>query len=262
MICTRQAPRSFEVHDAFESAVEKRFFHQAGIEGKGHLAFPAYGNARLQRFPGVRTAHETVEALRISAMQGKHDRCRPDFPQFFRCHGKTSGIHPDFGIVADRIAYRLETLITHERVAAFNIEETDPRILQAPHDIDEPRDVCVMFTGVIFLRLLRDISSSLSGYSSCRNDTLSGESENMSRFRPIDRQTEYLLPPSIQEWLPESHLARYVVDVVEGLGLSALERAYAGRGSDASPPGDAAVAVDLRLCHGRALEPQDRACDI
>lgn len=55
-------------------------------------------------------------------------------------------------------------------------------------------------------------------------------------FHPIDRNTDYLLPPSIQEWLPEAHLARYVVDVVEGLDLSALERAYAGRGSDAYPP--------------------------
>lgn len=58
----------------------------------------------------------------------------------------------------------------------------------------------------------------------------------MSRFRPIDRQTEYLLPPSVQDWLPESHLARYVVDVVEGLDLADLEREYAGRGSDAYHP--------------------------
>ncbi len=58
----------------------------------------------------------------------------------------------------------------------------------------------------------------------------------MSRFRPIDRHTDYLLPPSVQDWLPESHLARYVVDVVEGLDLSELIRAYAGRGSDAYHP--------------------------
>jgi len=58
----------------------------------------------------------------------------------------------------------------------------------------------------------------------------------MSRFRPIDRETDYLLPPSVQDWLPESHLARYVVDIVEGLDLSALERAYAGRGSEAYHP--------------------------
>jgi len=58
----------------------------------------------------------------------------------------------------------------------------------------------------------------------------------MNRFRPIDRDTDYLLPPSVQDWLPQSHLARYVVDVVEGLDLSELERAYAGRGSDAYHP--------------------------
>ena len=55
-------------------------------------------------------------------------------------------------------------------------------------------------------------------------------------FHPIDRDTDYLLPPSVQEWLPESHLARYVVDVVEGLDLSELVRAYAGRGSEAYHP--------------------------
>lgn len=58
----------------------------------------------------------------------------------------------------------------------------------------------------------------------------------MSRFRPVDRDTDYLLPPSIQDWIPEAHLARYVVDVVDGLDLSELKRAYAGRGSDAYHP--------------------------
>ncbi len=58
----------------------------------------------------------------------------------------------------------------------------------------------------------------------------------MSRFRPIDRDTDYLLPPSIQDWVPESHLARYIVDVVDGLDLSELERAYGGRGSTAYHP--------------------------
>lgn len=57
----------------------------------------------------------------------------------------------------------------------------------------------------------------------------------MSRFRPIDRATDFLLPPSIQEGLPEAHLARYVVEVVEQLDLSALERASAGRGYEAYP---------------------------
>jgi transposase len=53
----------------------------------------------------------------------------------------------------------------------------------------------------------------------------------MTHFRAINRDTDCLLPPSMQEWLPEGHLARYVVEVVEGLDVGELERAYAGRGS-------------------------------
>jgi hypothetical protein len=28
----------------------------------------------------------------------------------------------------------------------------------------------------------------------------------------VDRDTAYLLPPSVQEWLPKDHLARYVAN--------------------------------------------------
>lgn len=48
-------------------------------------------------------------------------------------------------------------------------------------------------------------------------------------FHPIDRDTDCLLPPSVHEWLSEAHLARYVVDLVEGLDLSARERAFDGQ---------------------------------
>ncbi len=54
----------------------------------------------------------------------------------------------------------------------------------------------------------------------------------MSRFVPVDRDTAYL-PPSVDEWLPEDHLARFVVEVIDNLDLSELVRQYAGRGSDA-----------------------------
>ena len=57
------------------------------------------------------------------------------------------------------------------------------------------------------------------------------------RFVQCDRDTLYLMPPSIQDWLPENHLARFVVDIVSQLDLWPLENAYAGRGSDAYPPG-------------------------
>jgi transposase len=58
----------------------------------------------------------------------------------------------------------------------------------------------------------------------------------MSHFRSVDRQTAYLLPPSLEDWLPESHLARFIVEVVEGLDLSRLVRAYGGRGNAAYHP--------------------------
>ena len=56
------------------------------------------------------------------------------------------------------------------------------------------------------------------------------------RFVSVDRDTAYLLPPSVQEWLPEDHLARFVAEVVEQLDLSPLTTAYRGRGSDAFHP--------------------------
>lgn len=58
----------------------------------------------------------------------------------------------------------------------------------------------------------------------------------MSRFHPVDRRTGYLLPPSVDEWLPENHLARFIVEVVDKLDIAALEKAYTGRGSAAYHP--------------------------
>ena len=59
----------------------------------------------------------------------------------------------------------------------------------------------------------------------------------MGHFVLADRNTDFLLPPSIQDWLPEDHLARFVVEVVDQLDLSELTRQYAGRGSRAHHPG-------------------------
>lgn len=58
----------------------------------------------------------------------------------------------------------------------------------------------------------------------------------MSRFIAVDRDTAYLLPPSVDEWLPGDHLARFVVEVIDRLDLSELVGQYAGRGSDAHHP--------------------------
>jgi transposase len=52
----------------------------------------------------------------------------------------------------------------------------------------------------------------------------------MGNFRPIDWDATYLLPASLNDWLPQDHMARFVVEVVEKLDLSALEHAYGRRG--------------------------------
>src|SRR6266576_1461900 len=58
----------------------------------------------------------------------------------------------------------------------------------------------------------------------------------MSNFRPTDRLTGYLMPPSVDEWLPQRHLARFVVEVVEGLDLRAVSKVYRGSGSASYHP--------------------------
>src|SRR5450631_4848341 len=42
-----------------------------------------------------------------------------------------------------------------------------------------------------------------------------------------------LMSPSLQDWLPETHLARLIVETVESLDLRAIEDSYEGRGERA-----------------------------
>ena len=58
----------------------------------------------------------------------------------------------------------------------------------------------------------------------------------MSNFRTIDRATGFLLPPSVDEWLPRKHLARFVVDVIDGMDLRAMSGRYRGSGSASYHP--------------------------
>ena len=50
------------------------------------------------------------------------------------------------------------------------------------------------------------------------------------KFVTIDRDTPYLLPASVQDYLPEDHLARFVVEMVDQLDMSTLLGVYAGKG--------------------------------
>ena len=59
------------------------------------------------------------------------------------------------------------------------------------------------------------------------------------RFRTCSLEQPFLLPPSLQEWLPEHHLARFVADVAAQLDLSEIYAHYQrqdGRGLAAYHP--------------------------
>jgi transposase len=57
-----------------------------------------------------------------------------------------------------------------------------------------------------------------------------------AHFIEADRETFYLLPPSIQDWLQEKHLARFVVEIVSQLDLQPIRGSYSGGGSKAYSP--------------------------
>ena len=44
------------------------------------------------------------------------------------------------------------------------------------------------------------------------------------------------MPPSVDEWLPQRHLARFVVEVIEGLDLRAMTGSYRGSGEASYHP--------------------------
>lgn len=59
------------------------------------------------------------------------------------------------------------------------------------------------------------------------------------RFRACSLDQPFLLPPSLQDWLPEDHLARFVAEITETLDLSEICAHYErsdGRGLAAYHP--------------------------
>jgi transposase len=58
----------------------------------------------------------------------------------------------------------------------------------------------------------------------------------MSNFRNFDRDTGFLLPPSVNDWLPERHLARFVAEIIDAMDVSAMSNSYRGSGSASYHP--------------------------
>ena len=70
-------------------------------------------------------------------------------------------------------------------------------------------------------------------------------------FRPYLPDQDFLLPPSLREWLPEGHLAYFVSDVVDQLDLSAIYAVY-GDEQRGQPPYDPLMMTKL-LVYGYCM---------
>jgi hypothetical protein len=69
-------------------------------------------------------------------------------------------------------------------------------------------------------------------------------------FRSDELNQALLLPPSLHDWLPEKHLARFLVDVVDALDLEAIHASYDekdGRGQAAYAPAPVILSLHRRL---------------
>ena len=64
-------------------------------------------------------------------------------------------------------------------------------------------------------------------------------------FRRYDRDQSFLMPPSLDEWLPQDHTARFIDETVELLDLSAVYDSYVE--ASGAPPYDPAMMLKLLL---------------
>src|ERR1017187_1493269 len=88
-------------------------------------------------------------------------------------------------------------------------------------------------------------------------------------YRAYLPEQDFLLPPSLRDWLPEDHLAYFVSDVVEQLDLSAIESVVRGgrAGSATVSSADDEQDSDLWVLCGRVFlapdaEEVERGCGV
>jgi transposase/ElaB/YqjD/DUF883 family membrane-anchored ribosome-binding protein len=65
-------------------------------------------------------------------------------------------------------------------------------------------------------------------------------------YRPYLPDQEFLLPPSLRDWLPENHLVYFVSDVIDNLNLSAMDAVY-GDEQRGQPPYDPRMMTKLLI---------------
>src|SRR5215203_602586 len=83
-------------------------------------------------------------------------------------------------------------------------------------------------------------------------------------FIACDREQVFLMPPDVREWLPESHLAWFVIDAVEEMDLAPFYAAYRvdGHGRPAYEPAMMVALLLYAFARGiRSSRAIERACE-
>lgn len=82
-------------------------------------------------------------------------------------------------------------------------------------------------------------------------------------FSEPDRDQQFLLPPSLREWLPPDHQVWFLIELVEGLDLSELEESYRLGAQGRAPLSPAMLLTLLVYAYSRGVESSraiERAC--
>src|SRR3954466_7205427 len=82
-------------------------------------------------------------------------------------------------------------------------------------------------------------------------------------FIACDREQELLLPPSLREWLPEGHLAWFVIDAVAQWDLAGFYGAYRADGHGRAAHDPAMMVALLLYCYAigeRSSRRIERRC--
>ena len=66
-------------------------------------------------------------------------------------------------------------------------------------------------------------------------------------YQPRTQDQAYLLPPSLRDWLPEDHLAWFILDVVSQLDLSAIDDAIQSKDARGQRPYHPSMMVALLI---------------
>jgi len=83
-------------------------------------------------------------------------------------------------------------------------------------------------------------------------------------FIACDREQVFLMPPDVREWLPESHLAWFVIDAVEEMDLALFYGAYRADGHGRAAYEPAMMVALLLYAYARGIRSSrviERACE-